>query len=125
MQSFVGDPCWKHSVFSAIWFDSGFLFASAHEVRRSMVQQPWLSRSCSSSLVVDFPVVAQLQIHLVRSPQRFSSCSILIRWSTFVVHVQFSSAVVEEADLPQLQFLVFWTGCCMPVGVQRLLVDVP
>ena len=43
-----------------------------------------------------------------------------------VVPVQFSSAVVEEtAELPQLQFLVVWTGCCMPFGVQRLVVDVP
>ena len=58
--------------------------------------------------------------------KRFSSCSTLTRWSTSVVQVQlFSSAVVEKtAELPQLQFLVVWTGCCMPVGVQRLVVDV-
>ena len=31
----------------------------------------------------------------------------------------------ETAELPQLQFLVVWTGCCMPVSVQRLVVDVP
>ena len=72
------------------------------------------SHSCSSSSsldnVVDIPIVAQLQIPLVRLPQRFSSCSTLIRWSTFVVQVQFSSAVVEEtAELPQLQFLVVWS----------------
>ena len=88
------------------------------------------SHSCSSSSslnnVVDILVVAQLKIPLVRLLQRFSSCCTLTRWSTFVVHVQFSSAVVDEtAKLPQLQFLVVWTGCCMPVCVQRLVVDVP
>ena len=64
------------------------------------------SHSCSSSYslnnVVDIPVVAQLQILLVRLLQRFSSCSALIRWFTFAVQV---------VD--------------MPAGVQRLVVDVP
>ena len=41
------------------------------------------------------------------TPLRFSSCSSLTRWSTFVVQVlQFSGAVVEEtAELPQLQLV--------------------
>ena len=33
------------------------------------------SHSCGSSNSVDIPVVAQMQIPLVRLPQRFSSCS--------------------------------------------------
>ena len=50
------------------------------------------SHSCGSSYsfdnVVVIPVVAQMQIPLVRFPLCFSSCSTLIRWSTFVVQVQ-------------------------------------
>ena len=47
------------------------------------------SGSSSNSLdqVVDIPVVAQMQIPLVRLPKRFSSCSTLIRCSTFAVQV--------------------------------------
>ena len=52
--------------------------------------------------VVVIPVVAQMQIPLVRFPQCFSICSTLIRWSTFVVQVlQFSSADVEETVAPR------------------------
>ena len=39
--------------------------------------------------VVDILVVAQMQIPLVQLPSRFSHCSTLIRWSTFIVQVQF------------------------------------
>ena len=59
------------------------------------------SHSCGSSHsfdnVVVIPVVAQMQIPLVRFLLCFSSCSTLIRWSTSVVQVQqFSSPDVEE-----------------------------
>ena len=64
-------------------------------------------RSCSSSMVVDFPVVAQVHIPLVRLPLRFSTCSTLIRWSSSFVQVLFLGADVEEtAELPQLQLVV-------------------
>ena len=51
------------------------------------------------------------------TPLRFSSCSTLTRWSTFVVQVlQFSGADVEETvELPQLQLVELRIGCCMPV----------
>ena len=88
MRSFLGDPFRYHSVFSAIWFDSGFLFASAHEVRDSMVQQRWLSRSCISSKVVDFPFVPQRLIPMV-----------LPVWKT--------------TETPQLQYVSWWSlPCC-------------
>ena len=45
----------------------------------------WSLRSCTPSLVVDIPVIAHRQIPMVL---RFSNCSTLIGWSTFVVHVQ-------------------------------------
>ena len=65
------------------------------------LQIPLRSHICSSSYsldnVVDILVVAQLLIPLIRFPLRFSSCSTLIRWSTFAVHVlQFSRADVER-----------------------------
>ena len=51
----------------------------------------------------------------------FSSCSTLIRWSTFFVQVQqFSSAHVEEtAELPQLRRFAWTLALHMPVVVQR------
>ena len=54
-------------------------------------------------------------------PQRFSSCSTLTRWSSWVVQVlQFSSADVEEtADLPQLRRFAWTLALHMPVVVQR------
>ena len=43
------------------------------------------SPQLQSFLLVVIPVVAQMQFLMVPSPQSFSSCSTLIRWSTFVV----------------------------------------
>ena len=77
-------------------------------------------RSHSLRLVVFFRQ-SQMLFPLVRLPQRFSSCSTLIRWSTSIVQVlQFSSADVEEtAELPQLQLVELKSGCCMPVVWQQ------
>ena len=32
MLRFLGDPFWKHSVFSAIWFDSGYMLLPVYVV---------------------------------------------------------------------------------------------
>ena len=98
--------------YSALCFDRRYIFMSVHRglVYGSELQKTAEIRSCSSSMVVDIPVVAQMHIPLVRIPSRFSSCSTLIRWSTFVVQVQqFSNAHVEEtAELPQLHLVEFF-----------------
>ena len=84
------------------------------------------SHSCASTNsfdnVVDTPVVAQMQIPLVRLPQRFSSCSTLTRWSTSVVQgLQLNSGLVVACPLCATTGAV-WS---MTWRTSSMVVDVP
>ena len=67
LRYFLGDSFRKRSVFSAIWFDNGYMFASAHEVLSDKgVDMPivMLDSLVQTVLgqVVDVPVVVQRQV---------------------------------------------------------------
>ena len=103
-------------VFSTLWFDSGYMSASVYETSEEfqVFYVSWWTQLLRTILVL-----------LCGRPLFLRSWSRLWKFLSSWSHVSYVKVVEETAELPQLQFLAVWTGCCMPVGVQRLVVDVP
>ena len=61
--------------------------------------------------VVDYTVMAQRTFPLVpcSRPQRFPSCSLLIRWSSWLCRSRSSCAVVGDSRDPTVAAQFFWT----------------